>query len=692
VIAVAAWLLLIEGLAWAWFSLMWPLLADWPDRGFGLSKAGGVVLLATLVWLGAWMGLPTMSGWACWLLAVLVAAAATRSAYRHRMALSDFLRPGGGWLTAEAIWIGALAVFLLLRSADPAIAGGEKFMDFGLLNSTVRATTLPPTDPWLSGFPVNYYYFGYVVWATLVKMLGVDTTVAYNLALASIPAGVATAAFSIGFLLTRRSGVALVASLAMVTLGNLAGAAGLLTGGPYDLWGLTRVIPGTINEFPFFSFYWGDLHPHLLAMPALVLCAGLLLAWLQAPSTGRPRLVLAAAAGACAGVAVTTSIWEAAPMALLAVATAVFRASRAGARAAAAETAIGVVAAAVIALPALSALDTQQVNLGRAVGSSPLGAFLLVQAGWMLPSTLLLLVSLRGSATGRMRTLAALSGAGLAAGFVAGSVTVGLLAGLTLACWVAGAAGSVDRRFAWTVSAAAMTLLLVAELVFVDDIYGTDLERMNVVFKLHLQACLLFGLSWASCWIGLREVARRVPRFTVTTMLVVAALLSSVYPAVAVARRLVRAEAWTLDGAAHLEREHPGDRALIAFLNRHVTGQPTIVEAVSDPYSYSGRVSSYTGLPAVLGWANHERLWRRGPAAAAEIDRRAEAVRLIYEGNAADAARALADLAAAYVVVGQYERQTYPSGDFEKFVDLGTKVFDVAGTRLFEIRGEAGAR
>ena len=36
----------------------------------------------------------------------------------------------------------------------------------------------------------------------------------------------------------------------------------------YDLWAPTRVIPDTVNEFPWFTFTYGDLHPHLMNLAA----------------------------------------------------------------------------------------------------------------------------------------------------------------------------------------------------------------------------------------------------------------------------------------------------------------------------------------------------------------------------------------------------------------------------------------
>lgn len=45
----------------------------------------------------------------------------------------------------------------------------------------------------------------------------------------------------------------------------------------YDFWAPSRVIPATINEFPYWSFTFADLHPHMIGIPFSVLFLGLVL-------------------------------------------------------------------------------------------------------------------------------------------------------------------------------------------------------------------------------------------------------------------------------------------------------------------------------------------------------------------------------------------------------------------------------
>ena len=51
------------------------------------------------------------------------------------------------------------------RAYNPDIAGTEKPMEFAFINGVLRSRFFPPQDPWLSGYGISYYYFGYVMLA-----------------------------------------------------------------------------------------------------------------------------------------------------------------------------------------------------------------------------------------------------------------------------------------------------------------------------------------------------------------------------------------------------------------------------------------------------------------------------------------------------------------------------------------------
>ena len=65
------------------------------------------------------------------------------------------------------------------------------------MNAINRSESFPPHDPWLAGTDVNYYYFGHYLVALLVRVLGLDPTVGFNLAVPLFYALSATAVFAV---------------------------------------------------------------------------------------------------------------------------------------------------------------------------------------------------------------------------------------------------------------------------------------------------------------------------------------------------------------------------------------------------------------------------------------------------------------------------------------------------------------
>ena len=215
---------------------------------------------------------------------------------------------------SEVLFLGLFAAWALYRANVPDIAHTEQPMDLSFLNSVVVSPHYPPNDPWLSGFAVSYYYFGYLMVGTLALLTGVATPVAYNLGLATVPALAGLAAFGLVYNLVRLSrGSFVAATLAggaavylLLLASNLEGTLELVraagTGGAgfwgrigvegltvpgaasaswfpdepgWWWWRASRVIPGAINEFPMFSFVLGDLHPHVMSIPVILLVVGL---------------------------------------------------------------------------------------------------------------------------------------------------------------------------------------------------------------------------------------------------------------------------------------------------------------------------------------------------------------------------------------------------------------------------------
>jgi uncharacterized membrane protein len=97
------------------------------------------------------------------------------------------------------------------------------------------------------------------------------------------------------------------------------------------------------------------------------------------------------------------------------------------------------------------------------------------------------------------------------------------------------------------------------------------------------------------------------------------------------------------------------DRPLIDWLRENVEGSPVIAEAVGPLYRWTGRISQYTGLPAVIGWDWHQIQQRTDYAGL--VQRRRSETELFYTSPSTQlAVDYLRKYDVRYVVVGGEER------------------------------------
>ncbi len=365
-LSVILWWLVIQLLGLAALPLTWRLFARLPGRGYPFAKALGLLLVSHVLWLGAIFHLlPNDLGGTAVALFLVAGASAWlgRDAWRRG---ADGVRPLVAWLrdnrwlvlATELLFLVVFAGWAVFRAYNPEISGTEKPMEFAFINGVLRSRFFPPQDPWLSGYGISYYYFGYVMLALLIRLTGVLPEVGFNLGVALWYALVMVGAFGIVYDLVRLAGnrkleagscgpetrstqhaarstsgdaraigYGLLGALFVGVVGNLQGfidslyqrgvlaerfvrwldikgmfdapPTGNWTGGFWWWWRASRVIHDkdllgnsveVIDEFPFFSFLLGDMHPHVLALPFALLAIGL-----------AANLLLVASTGACSG-------------------------------------------------------------------------------------------------------------------------------------------------------------------------------------------------------------------------------------------------------------------------------------------------------------------------------------------------------------------------------------------------------
>lgn len=575
----------------------------------------------------------------------------------------------------------AFAAGVWLRGFTPDLTGTEKPMDAAFLASSMRAVSMPPPDPWFAGEPINYYHLGYVIFGAIGRMSGVPAWVAFNLAVPTVFAMAICAAAGAGWTLVRpwrNRGWAVVASafsaFLIVIAGNLyapfrvlsdfaavrdawwwdsAGigwhASRIVCDGPRNGFACSSPSVETINEFPFFSVLLGDLHPHLMALPfaiaSLALAVGLALD--GAGGSNRAWRIRLAAAGAVVGSLYAINSWDL-PTYLAAAGLAVLTMQRERGKALVADiTALGL-SALLPWLPFWLTFDppTNQGSMGP-VGAIALHAGERTSIGEFVAifgvSATLAAMAIWASwaATKAAFPKWALGGViGLGLVSVAAQGPVLFIAGVAAAVGVL-ALSRLRRPEPVTLPAmlASLGFALVAavEVFYLRDVFDS---RLNTLFKIYYQVWVLFGLSGAAA-VGLLlpAIGRRGVRLAAGAAVAVAAGALLVYPALASwqwARDMGNGSWQGLDGLAYAEEAYPDEAAAVRWLAANARPGDVLVEAAGCSYFPIGdlptnRMSAYTGVPAIIGWAGHENQWRPGqPANRGQIGPRGADVARIY--------------------------------------------------------------
>ena len=341
---VLAWVLVLQVIALLALPLTFAAFSNLADRGYIFSKALGLLLVGWGAWLLASLRIMPFTWWAILIVVLLLSIVSAWFAQKYWDALRDFIRTH--WrliLLEEALFWLFFVVLLTIRLQNPDLwhpgMGGEKPMDLAYLTAIVRTPFFPSYDPWFTGGYINYYYFGFVLVATLIHLTGIVPHVAYNLALPTLFAMTAMGGFSVAYNLADRflkkdareaaessalrRGLMIAGicgALFVAVIGNLSqieliyngvremsvietqdGATALTSLAQFMdglnqwvverqplpirtdwwYWNATRVIPpgegeaGPINEMPFFTFLFGDLHAHMMALPYTLLVLGL---------------------------------------------------------------------------------------------------------------------------------------------------------------------------------------------------------------------------------------------------------------------------------------------------------------------------------------------------------------------------------------------------------------------------------
>lgn len=331
--AALIWYLAFLILGWLIYPTIRIVMKGLPAKGYAFARLTGLIVLTWVVWMGSSNGIPFDRLWIAAAIGIIALVNLVLFILRAKEIRAELRSSWRDYLAVEIVTLVLFVLWSLVRYMNPDLwhpwKGGEKPMDFAYLNAVIKSVQFPPYNPWYSGAWINYYYYGFVLAAVPIKLLGILPSIGYNLVEATFFTLTGISAYGLGTAIYKSfhsesspgklpnwvAGV--VSAIAVLIIGNLgnvkliwegfqklaapngqisdvtllqkltwfiqgigAYAQGSKLPIPTDwwYWNASRAIEGgnEITEFPFFTFLYADPHAHMFALGITVLA----LAWI----------------------------------------------------------------------------------------------------------------------------------------------------------------------------------------------------------------------------------------------------------------------------------------------------------------------------------------------------------------------------------------------------------------------------
>lgn len=676
------------------------------EIGWAFGRVMIWLMISLVIWFLAHLGLPVNTKIFVWFLTGILIFISGRFYQKNQRAIKKAIRAQRIYvIIEELIFLAALIFLSLMRGFNPAILDLEKFMDAGFVMAYLKSPTLPAIDMWLAGEKINYYTFGHFMGAIMTNFLGLDLKIAYNLILAIILALLTSESFSLLINLlfpvikknTQRFKLiipALIASYLIAFAGNGHPAWFFIKNHSFKTYwypDATRFIDRTIHEFPAYSFVVSDLHAHVWGLPIVIFFIFNLIFWLLFLNNNRGNQFKPKTAffqfsliiGILLGSMIQTSTWDFMIYTLLLTVVSLvmilidFQRLFLLIKSALLITLVAMV----ISCPWWMNFTSISEGVRIAYEHSPIWQLLVLWLPHLMMTAITFIFALQRI---KYKTLNHCQ------------IIPILIICLILTSWI---------------------LIILPEFIYFKDIYPNH-PRANTMFKLTFQAIILMNIS-ISWLIGQLFLVSKTKKIQLNkksfyqtfihdifllTLPAIFIVVIGFYPFFAYRDyyqlKNVFFEVLTqrihffnlefnlpvsfkllphldkyqgLDGLLWLKQKYPNDYAAMMWLNQYVPGRPVIAEAVGESYTDFARVSTFTGLPTILGWRVHEWLWRGGFDIPSQ---RTEEVRLIYEEPLSlEAQRVLNQYQVKYIFIGEKEREAYPRINEQLVFSLGQLVF-----------------
>lgn len=675
------------------------LFSSFRDKGYIFAKTIGLVLLSYSIFILSFLKLFKFSHIEIFLV-LTVFAIVNLFIYKREGVLRNLKQNLKLYVAEELIFLTTLFFWSYVRGNLSDIHGLEKFMDFGFVNSILRSSYFPPQDMWYSGFSINYYYFGHLVTAILIKLSGIVSSVGYNLMLATIFALCFTSILSLAinlFDLKKTSIKSILCGILSATIVTLGGNLTTIytffkAYEPLDkavpFWTLpflpflfpnnfwypnaTRFIPFTIHEFPLYSFVVSDLHGHVLDIPFVILSIAFAFSLFLKAKISKLHLLLISLLLA---IMYMTNAWDGLIYMLLFF----------------------------IVLFYISFYKRNEWLLKKDQFINYIKSVSFVLIGFLI-FTIPFSINFKPfvSGIGIICAPKILTDLGKIGPFLFEANhcqrsplwQLAILYGFFyffVICFILFlrfkrkyAVTNSDKFIAFLIIISTI-LIVIPEFVYVKDIYPLH-YRANTMFKLVYEAFIMLSISCGYIIVKIfSQLNTRmfIIGFFVPTIILLYFVLS--YPVFAINSYYNNLGSYkSLDGTLYLKYSYANDYKLINWINNNIKNQPVILEANGDSYTDYARISANTGASTIIGWPVHEWLWRGSYDL---VSPRITDTQSIYTSDDMNLVKnLLSKYEVNYVVVSSLERQKYAKLNEKKFEKIGEIIYKNGQAKLYKIK------
>lgn len=705
---IFSWWFLIFFLGLIFLPLTFTLFKNFWDKGYIFSKTISIVALTYLIFVGGVFKITAFTNLNLFLIIFLfILINVFFLKYKNNFSIfkKNIKENYKKFIFQEIIFLLILIFWSFIRGFTPDIEGLEKYMDWGFINSALRSKFLPPQDMWFSGEIINYYYFGHLIFAVLTKLSTISSAITYNLSVATVCALTFASSFSIASNLVfltikpslsrdgaRRAGgffskiiaAGLISALLLTFGGNLHSVYKITKINIQENKGLslnknaiikatnkywypdaTRFIgfdpdvkDKTIHEFPIYSFVVADLHGHMNDIPVILFFMAFLLAVSGFYFSSIINIILVIVSGFTLSIAYMTNAWDFAIYGLLfAVFTFLLNLKNDP----------KIVFQKTFTNGILTILCWFIFSLPFSLNFTPMGngikisdghslfyqLFILYGGFWLIILPFIILFFKKIINKNQKFKIESLLNPDI---FVLSTILI------------------------------ATILIILPELIYLKDIYIYEHRRANTMFKLTYQAFIMYSLISGYVFYKVRSLLKsKLLSFLYGFLFTIIFSIHLIYPYFAIKSFYGPFKKYQgLWGLNYLKNDYPDNFAAINWINKNISGQPVMLEAVGDSYTTFNQVSVSTGLPTVEGWIVHEWLWRGG------YDKpklRQDDVESIYESEDINRLKQLIQkYNIKYIFIGTKEREKYPHLNENNFKEIGGQiVFQSGETKIYQL-------